>query len=30
VQNCPSTQCTADLTQVFETIAARVILRLTQ
>ncbi len=30
VEDCPSTQCTADLTQVFETIAARVLLRLTQ
>lgn len=30
VQNCPSTQCTADLTNVFDTIAARVLLRLTQ
>ncbi len=30
VQNCPSAQCTADLTNVFDTIAARVLLRLTQ
>ncbi len=30
VSNCPSTQCTADLQQVFQTIAARILLRLTQ
>ena len=30
VTNCPSTQCTADLQNVFQTIAARILLRLTQ
>jgi len=30
VPNCPSTQCTADLQQVFQTIASRILLRLTQ
>ncbi len=30
VTNCPSTQCTADLQKVFQTIAARILLRLTQ
>ena len=28
--NCPSSQCTAELQQVFQTIAARILLRLTQ
>jgi Mg-chelatase subunit ChlD len=30
VPNCPSTQCTAELQQVFLTIASRILLRLTQ
>lgn len=30
VPNCPSSACTADLQQVFETIAAKILLRLTQ
>jgi len=30
VPNCPSTQCTAELQQVFQTIASRILLRLTQ
>ena len=28
--NCPSTQCSAELLQVFQTIAAKILLRLTQ
>jgi hypothetical protein len=27
---CPSTQCSAELQQVFQTIAAKILLRLTQ
>ena len=30
VTNCPSSQCTAELQQVFQTIASRILLRLTQ
>jgi hypothetical protein len=28
--NCPSSQCSAELQQVFQTIAAKILLRLTQ
>ncbi len=30
VPNCPSSTCTANLTQVFQTIAAQILLRLTE